>query len=69
MEKTVLTVEGMACEHCVMTITRAVGALPGVVEVSVDLKEKLVTVTYDPARTMVEKIKNEIQEQGYDVVA
>jgi copper chaperone len=67
MEKTVLNVEGMSCEHCVKAVTNAVGALPGVAGVSVDLAGKTVAMEYDPAQTPLDKIKGEIEDQGYDV--
>lgn len=69
MEKTVLTVDGMSCEHCVKAITNAVSSLPGVASVVVDLKKKLVTLEYDPAKSSLDKIKSEIEDQGYDIVA
>ena len=43
MEKTVLRVDGMSCEHCVRAISEAVGALPGVAGQEVDAKAKTVT--------------------------
>lgn len=67
MEKTVLNVDGMSCEHCVRAIKNAAGAVPGVSGVSVDLAAKTVTVEYDPAEADLEKIKAEIEDQGYDV--
>ena len=69
MEKTVLRVDGMSCEHCVKAITKAVGALSGVANVSVNLNAKTVTVEHDPAQSPLEKIKLEIEDQGYDVVS
>lgn len=68
MEKTVLKVEGMSCEHCVKAVTKAVEALPGIENVSVDLKSKAVTVKYDPAQSSLDAIKAEIDDQGYEVV-
>ena len=68
MEKTVLKVEGMSCEHCVSAITKAVGALPGVSSVAVDLSAKSVAVEHDPSQTDAAKIKAEIEDQGYDVI-
>jgi copper chaperone len=68
MTKTVLNVEGMSCEHCVRAVKGAVGALGGVSDVAVDLKAKTVTVEHDAAQATVEQIRNEIEEQGYDVV-
>lgn len=68
MTKTVLNVDGMSCEHCVKAVTNAVSALPGVSNVAVDLKAKTVTVEH-ASDLSVEKIKNEIEEQGYDVIS
>lgn len=68
MTKTVINVEGMACEHCVNAITKAVSALSGVEKVAVDLDAKTVTVDHDPEKAPVQKIKDEIEDQGYDVV-
>ncbi len=69
MEKTTLKVDGMSCEHCVKAVTGAVGALPGVTKVAVDLAAKTVTVEYDPGKTTLDSINAEIEEQGYDVIA
>ena len=68
MSNTVLHVEGMACDHCVKAVTKAVSALGGVSAVSVDLKGKTVTVAYDPAAACLAGIKEAIEDQGYDVV-
>jgi copper chaperone len=68
MEKTTLKVDGMSCEHCVKAITKAVGALPGVAHVSVDLDAKTVAVEHDATQAPLEKIKAEIEDQGYDVI-
>ena len=68
MEKTVLQVQGMSCQHCVKAVHNAVSALPGVQSVEVNLAGKTATVTYDPDQCPLEKIKLEIEDQGYDVV-
>jgi copper chaperone len=68
MEKTILGVDGMSCEHCVNAITKAVKALPGIAKVAVDLAAKSVVVEYDSSQTTLDKIKAEIEEQGYDVL-
>lgn len=67
MEKAVLIVEGMSCEHCVKAVTNVVSVLDGVTGVAVDLAAKTVTVEHDPAKTPLEKIKFEIEDQGYEV--
>ncbi|MGE5583521.1 MAG: copper chaperone CopZ [Bacillota bacterium] len=66
-EITNLTVEGMSCQHCVNSITKAVGSLRGVAEVNVDLKGKKVTVGYDPQAVTLQNIKDTIENQGYEV--
>jgi copper chaperone len=68
MKKTVIKVEGMSCEHCVNAITKALGVLPGIAKVAVDLATKSVTVEHDSSQTDLAKIKAEIEEQGYDVL-
>jgi copper chaperone len=67
MEKSVIRVEGMSCQHCVMAVSDAVNALPGVGNVDVDLDAGLVTVQHDPAQSPLEAIKAEIEDQGFDV--
>lgn len=62
-----MNVEGMACQHCVMSIQKAVGALKGVHNVDVNLKGRQVTVDYDPSQVDFMTIKNAIEDQGYDV--
>ena len=69
MEKTLLTVDGMSCEHCVNAVTKAVEALSGVSGVAVNLSAKTVVIEHDPILTSVDEIKREIDDLGYDVIA
>jgi copper chaperone len=69
LTKSVIKVDGMSCEHCVKAITNALSALPGVSGVSVNLKGKTVAVEHDPAKVPLNKIRDEIEDQGYEVVA
>jgi len=62
-----LDVEGMSCSHCEHTVKKSVGALAGVDSVAVDLKGKKVTVEYDAERVNLDKIKETIEDQGYEV--
>lgn len=68
MEKQIINIEGMSCEHCINAITKAVKALSGVNSVNVNLKEKTVAVEYDNMKVSIDKIKEEIENQGYDIV-
>jgi copper chaperone len=64
---TVLKVEGMSCQHCVNSINKAVGELNGVEKVSVDLKGKTVSVDYNQDQVGLDRIKDVIEDQGYEV--
>jgi len=68
MEKNSIKVEGMSCDHCVKAITKAVGAMPGISAITVDLKAGVVNVEHDTMESPLEKIILEIEEQGYDVI-
>jgi copper chaperone len=67
MEKVILQVEGMSCEHCVKAITKAAGELPGVKDVLVDLKGGTVSFNYDPGKTALKEIEAAITDAGYDI--
>jgi copper chaperone len=68
IQKIILNVEGMSCEHCVNRIKKAVGALDGVSDVAVDLAGKKAEVEYDPALAGADAVKAAIEDAGYDVV-
>ena len=67
MTKTVITIGGMSCEHCVKAVTNAVSALDGAADVNVDLEGGTATIEYDPAKVTLEQIKAAIVEEGYIV--
>ena len=69
MEKTTFSVEGMSCSHCENAVKQSVGALNGVHAVDVRLKDKTVSVEYDASKVSPDAIKQEIEDQGYDVIA
>lgn len=67
MENVTLNVVGMSCGHCVKAIEGSVGELAGVDHVKVNLEEGQVTVSFDNEKVTVDKIKETIDDQGYDV--
>lgn len=67
METATLNVKGMSCGHCVKAVEGSVGKLDGVKEVKVDLDQGTVAIEFDGSAVSVEKIKETIDEQGYDV--
>ncbi|MCC2474096.1 copper chaperone CopZ, partial [Bacillus pacificus] len=62
-----LNVQGMTCNHCKMSVTNALTELEGVQNVEVHLQEGTVNVEYDDTKVDVEKMKEVIEDQGYDV--
>lgn len=65
METVRLGIEGMTCAGCVNSVTRVLTALPGVAQADVSLTQARAKVTYDPAHTSVEAIKQAIERAGY----
>ncbi|TDN43729.1 copper ion binding protein [Curtobacterium flaccumfaciens] len=65
-----LLVEGMTCEHCVMSVTEELTELDGVSDVAVQLVpggRSEVTVTSDRPVT-AESLRDAVAEAGYEVV-
>ncbi|MGG3799610.1 copper chaperone CopZ [Metabacillus fastidiosus] len=67
MKNITLNVQGMSCGHCVKAIEGSVGQLEGVNEVNVKLDEALVEVSFNESQVSIDKIKDTIEDQGYDV--
>ena len=54
------------CGMCKSTIEKSVVGKAGIYSASWDLKTKRMTVTYNPEKTSVSKIKQKIADAGYD---
>ncbi|MEH7178717.1 copper chaperone CopZ [Neobacillus vireti] len=67
MEKVTLNVQGMSCNHCVKAVEGSVGELNGVSSVTVNLKANTVDVEFNNQEVTLDKIKETIDDQGYDV--
>jgi len=67
MMANVLKVKGMSCQHCVMSITKALGQVEGVKNVNVDLQKGEVRFenTKGVATAQIEKA---ITDAGYEVI-
>lgn len=65
MAKITLQVEGMSCQHCVISIEGALRQIGA--DGKVDLRNNTVDVTYDENQITIESVKEAIEEQGYDV--
>lgn len=58
IKTTTYKIDGMACAHCRATVEKALTALPGAQEVSVDLSNGTATVTGAVDEAAVEKAVN-----------
>ena len=61
-------VEGMTCQHCVGAVSGAIGAIPGVTEVRVDLDTAEVTVTSASPLDDAD-VAAAVDEAGYEVAS
>lgn len=62
-----ITVKGMSCNHCVMSVTKALEALPGVSAVKVDLLSGKASFEADPPVDPA-VVKKAIEKIGFEVV-
>jgi len=64
---TVLRVKGMSCQHCVMSVTKALNQLEGIQNVQVDLVKG--EVRFDNTKSVTpDQIEKAIGDAGYEVV-
>ena len=62
--KKVITVEGMHCEHCKMSVEKALSAVEGVSSAVVDLKKKTATVTLS-APVEDQSLQKAVEQAGF----
>jgi mercuric ion binding protein len=60
-----LSVPGMTCSVCPITVRKALSGVPGVAVVRVDYENRMVAVRMDPARTSVQRLVLATAEAGY----
>ena len=63
----VLKVKGMSCQHCVMSVTKALNQLDGIKNVQIDLTKGEVRFdnTKEIASNRIEKV---ITDAGYEII-
>ena len=63
----VLKVKGMSCQHCVMSVTKALGQLEGINNVQIDLAKG--EVQFDNTKSIAsDRIQKTITDAGYEVI-
>ena len=68
METTVLKVKGMTCGGCVRSVKNVLESIQGVTSAEVSLEKAQASVTYDPAKADVNRMKEAVTDAGYQVV-
>ncbi|MCE7794494.1 copper chaperone CopZ [Salipaludibacillus sp. CUR1] len=68
MKKETIQVEGMTCNHCKQAVEGALNKVDGVAKAEVNLDANNVTVEYEDSQVNLATLKEEIEDQGYDVV-
>jgi P-type Cu+ transporter len=69
VESVTLGVGGMTCASCVARVERAIQAVPGVIEATVNLGTESASVSYLPATVSPERIAQTIRAAGYEPAA
>lgn len=70
MSTTDFTVTGLTCNHCVMTVSRAVAIVPGVAGVSIDLVANGESTLHVQSNDEVDEVAVEaaVEGAGYHLV-
>jgi copper chaperone len=64
----VLKVKGMSCQHCVMSVKKALGQMDGIQNVEVDLQKG--EVHFENTKALAyQRIEKAIKDAGFEVVA
>ncbi len=65
MEQLALQIDGMCCGHCISRVQKALGRVDGVHVDRVDIGTA--RVTYDPDRVSPQRIREAVEDAGYEV--
>jgi copper chaperone CopZ len=69
MAETALTIKGMFCAGCAHHVKDALGSVPGVQRVEVNLSEGLAHVAYDPVQANIVRMMGAVAAAGYEAAA
>ncbi len=60
-----LSVPGMTCSACPITVKKAISKVEGVSKVDVSFEPREAVVTFDDAKTSVQKLTKATEDAGY----
>ncbi len=61
-----IKIEGMSCQHCVMAVTKALGSIPGIKNLKVDLPKGEATFE-NSQKVSRDEIRKAVEDAGYRV--
>lgn len=64
-ETRIIAIEGMTCDNCVKSLTKAIKKVNGIKDVEVDRQNARATVTFDTTKTDIAAIHEAIEHSGY----
>lgn len=59
-------IDGMSCKHCVASVEKGVGEMPGVEKVKVSLRKGKAEIKFDDQLLSAQQILDKITELGYE---
>lgn len=62
----VISVPGMSCQDCALTIKKALKAVPGVKSVEVDEVSRRALVSFNPSQVELGKLIEAIERSGFE---
>ena len=66
LQKTIVSVGGMTCAACVRRVEKALKAVPGVSDASINLAASKATVTYVPGAVGLDALRAAVENTGYE---
>jgi len=66
MDTTLIPVDGMTCQGCVNSLTRALQATPGVKSATVTLAPAQASIEHDPATAPTDLLRTVIADAGFE---
>ena len=68
MQKTIIKIQGMSCNHCTNFIKTTIEELDGIEACTVSLEDNAADVTFDSDKISEEQIKNAVRETHFELV-
>ena len=68
MANVTLKIKGMSCQHCVVSISKALKDLKGVKDVKVSLEKGSAEVNYDDTLVTKTQMSEAVADAGYTVI-